>query len=142
MAASFNIARMRGLAPTSAPRCAGPAMSRALFYPMPDRLALGAACSVQSSVNPGKSLSRDLLSNPIVDFSSSFLLQDCVAVHPEDVVDTANARASAQESEFRLRILAQLNTFVHCSDDVCFWPRVGPRKTDGVPQQLQVCCSQ
>ena len=35
------------------------------------------------------------LSNLVVDFSSPFLLQDCVAVHPEGVVDTAHAKTLA-----------------------------------------------
>ena len=41
-------------------------------------------------------------------------------MHQEDVVHTANAKAVAKECKFCLRILAQLNTFVHCSNDVCF----------------------
>ena len=42
----------------------------------------------------GKSLSR-ALSNLVVDFSSSFPLQDHVAVHSEDVVDAADSQTFA-----------------------------------------------
>ena len=59
------------------------------------------------------------LPNLIVDVSSSFLLQDCVATHPENVVRAANAEAFAKRCKLCLRILAQLNTFVHCSTNIC-----------------------
>ena len=96
--ASCIISRIRDLAAMSAPRCAGPAVSRALLYPIPDWPALSVACSELSSVSAGKSLSRG----------------------PLPVVDTADAKTLAKESNVILRILAQLNTFVHCSNDVYF----------------------
>ena len=61
MAASWFMSRIRGLAALSVPGCAGLAMSRALLCPTPDWPALSVACSkLSSSVNPGKSLSKDL----------------------------------------------------------------------------------
>ena len=102
------------MAAMSAPRCEGRAMSCALLYPMPDSLALSVACSVLSSVIKGP------LPNLIVDFSSSFLLQDRVAVHPKDVVDKADAKTFPKESKFCLWVLAQLNKLMHSSNDVCF----------------------
>ena len=59
-----------------------------------------------------------LLSNLIVDFSSSFPLQYCVSVHPEDVVETANAKNLAKESTFCLRALAQLDALVCCGQEL------------------------
>ena len=49
------------------------------------------------------------LSNLVVDFSGSFLLQDRMTVHSETFAD---------ESKFCLRVLTQLDTFVHSSNDV------------------------
>ena len=94
-------------------------MSRALLYPIPDWPGLSVACTMLSSVNPGKSLSRDL----IVDFSGSLLLQDRVAVHPEDVVDTPRLSRGRTNS---------VCGFWHTSTRSCIarhllWPRVGPR---------------
>ena len=60
------------------------------------------------------------LPNLIVDFSSSSLLRDRVAVHPKNVVDTADAKTFTKESKFCLWVLAQLNTLMHSSSDVCF----------------------
>ena len=99
---------MRGVAAVGAPRCAGPAMSRALLYPVPDWLELSVACVILCSVNP------------IVDFSSSFSLQDRVAVHLKDVVDTADAEALTEEGKFCLRALTELHAFMHSSTDMCF----------------------
>ena len=56
-------------------------------------------------------------SNLVVDFSSSFLLQDRVAVHSQNVVDATDTKTFASEGNFCLRLLAQLNAFVHCSND-------------------------
>ena len=49
-------------------------MSRALIHPIPDWPALSVACTMLSSVKP---LDRSL-SNLVVDFSGSFLMQDRV----------------------------------------------------------------
>ena len=59
------------------------------------------------------------LSNLVVDFCSSFLLQDRVAVHTENVVHTTDAKTLTQDSKFRLRVLRQLNMLVHCPNDIC-----------------------
>ena len=50
------------------------------------------------------------VSNLIADFSGSFLLQDCVTVHPKDVVHAADAKALTEESKFCLQVLTQLDT--------------------------------
>ena len=50
---------VHGLAAMRALRCAGAAMSRALLYPILDWPALSVACTMLSSVKPGKCLSRD-----------------------------------------------------------------------------------
>ena len=44
-------------------------------------------------------------SNLVVDFSSSLLLQDRVAVHSEDVVDAADPETFTKENNFCLRVL-------------------------------------
>ena len=59
------------------------------------------------------------LSNFIVDRRCTLFLQDCVAVNPQDVVDTADAETLPEEGKFRLWVLAKLDAFVHGSDDVC-----------------------
>ena len=59
------------------------------------------------------------LSKLVVDFSSSFLLQDRVAVHSQEAVDAANSQTLSEEGKFRLRVLTQLESFVHGSNDVC-----------------------
>ena len=60
------------------------------------------------------------LPNLILHFSSAFLLQDRVPVQQKNVIDAADAKTFTQESEFCLRVLAQLNTLVPSSNDVCF----------------------
>ena len=64
-----------------------------------------------SSVRPGKSCSRDRC--PIL------FLQDCVAVNPQDAVDTANSQTFSKEGELCPWVLAELDAFVQCSDDIC-----------------------
>ena len=54
----------------------------------------------------------------VVDRYSTLLLQDCAAVNPQDVVDTANSQTFSKEGELCLRVLAELDAFVHCSDDI------------------------
>ena len=93
-------------------------MSRALLYPIPDWPALSVACSELSSVM--EEPLQGPLPNLIIHVSSTFLLQNRVPVQPKSVIDTADAKTFTQESEFCLRILAQLNTLVHSSNDVCF----------------------
>ena len=51
----------------------------------------------------------------VVDLCSTLFLQDCVAVNPQDVVDTADFQALS-EGELRLRVLAELDAFVCWSD--------------------------
>ena len=48
----------------------------------------------------------------------TLFLQGCVAVIPQDVVDTANSQTFSKECELCLRVLAGLDAFVHCSDDI------------------------
>ena len=80
-------------------------MSRALLYPIPDWLAL---CEARTS-----------LSNLVVDFGSPLFLKDCVAVNSQDVVDAAHSHTLSEKGKFRLRVLAELDAFVHFSNDVC-----------------------
>ena len=54
----------------------------------------------------------------VVDRCSPLFLQDCVAVNPQDVVDTADAQTFSKEGELCLRVLAELDAFVYCSDDI------------------------
>ena len=55
----------------------------------------------------------------MVDRSGTVFLQDCVAVIPQDVVDTADSQTLPKKDELCLRILAKLDALVHCTDDVC-----------------------
>ena len=59
------------------------------------------------------------LPNLIVNSRCTLFLQDCVAVNPQDVVDTADAQTFSKEGELCLRILAELDALVHCGDDIC-----------------------
>ena len=90
MTASCIIAWVRGLVAVGAPRCAGAAMSRALLNPIPDWLALTVACVKLSCVKPGRRV-RETTVQPRRRFQRLFLLQDRVAVHPQDVVDAADS---------------------------------------------------
>ena len=54
----------------------------------------------------------------VVDLCRPLFFQDCVAVNPQDVVDTAHSQALS-EGELRLRVLAELDAFVQRSDGVC-----------------------
>ena len=62
---------------------------------------LSVARSELSSVNPGKSLSSDLCPTSKI-LAASFSLNDCVTVHSEDVVDSTDAKALAEEGKFCL----------------------------------------
>ena len=45
--------------------------------------------------------------------------QICARSSPlQDVVDTANSNTFSKEGELCLRVLAELDDFVHCSDDI------------------------
>ena len=57
--ASWITAWMRDFAATRDPKCAAAAMSRALFYPIPDWLTLRVAYVRLSSVKPGKRRFRE-----------------------------------------------------------------------------------
>ena len=54
----------------------------------------------------------------VIDNCGTLFLQDCVAVNPQDVVGTANSQTFLKEGEFCLWVLAELDAFVHCSDDI------------------------
>ena len=60
------------------------------------------------------------LPNLDVDFCSPLFLKDCVAVNSQDVAHAADSQTLSGDGKFRLRVLAQLDAFVHCSNDVCF----------------------
>ena len=45
--------------------------------------------------------------------------KNCVAVHPQDVVGTADPQTLSEKRELCLRILAEFNALVHCADDIC-----------------------
>ena len=85
---------------------------------------------------------KGYLPNLVVDFSSSFLLQYCDAMHPEDVVDAPDAKAFAEKRKFFLKILTQLDTFVHCSNEHQPGPRAVLRRCLKGSQQLQAWCFQ
>ena len=75
------------------------------------------------------------LPNLVVNFSSPPFLKDYVAVYSQEVVDAADSHTLLEEGKFRLRALAELDAFVHCSNDVCLaqeWVRDGPTATPGV----------
>ena len=76
----------------------------------------------------------------VVDLCSTLFLQDYVAVNPQDVLDTANSQTLAKEGEFCLRILAQLNSFVHCSDDICLAQELVRDELTGPPQRQRAWC--
>ena len=42
-----------------------------------------------------------------------------MAVNPRDVVDTANSQTFSKECELCLWVLAELDAFVRCADDIC-----------------------
>ena len=53
------------------------------------------------------------LPNLFKDLYNPLFLKDCV-------VDATDTQTLSEEGKFRLRILAELDAFVHCSEDVCF----------------------
>ena len=62
----------------------------------------------------------------LVDFCSPLFLKDCVAVYSQDVVDAINSQTLPLEGKFCLRVLTQLNSFVHCSAMYCRGPAATP----------------
>ena len=40
-------------------------------------------------------------------------------MHSQEAVDAANSQTLSEEGKFRLRVLTQLESFVHGSNDVC-----------------------
>ena len=54
----------------------------------------------------------------VVDFCSPLFLKDCEAMHSQDVVDAANSQTLPEEGKFRLRVLSELDTFVHGANDI------------------------
>ena len=57
-------------------------------------------------------------------------------MNSQEVVDAADSQTLSEEGKFRLRVLTQLNAFVHCSDDVCLGQGGAPRCTVEVRQRL------
>ena len=92
--ASCTIAWMRGLAATRVPKCAGAAMSRALFVP-----DSGLACA-ECGLYHGGSQEIVVL---VVNFSGSLLLQDRVAVHSQYVVDATDTKTRGGEQILSVR---------------------------------------
>ena len=66
-------------------------------------------------------------------------------MNPEDVVDTAHARAFSKEGELCLRILAKLDALVRCADDICLAQELLrdelPRPDSAVRQCFLLCTS-
>ena len=70
-------------------------------------------------MRPGKEPFERPLPDLVVDCRYTLFLQDCVAVNPQDVVDTTDPQTFSKEGELCLWVLAELDAFVHCSDDIC-----------------------
>ena len=90
-------------------------MSGALLHPIPDWPAF--ECGLYHALfreNRGRA-SQEIV---VINFSGSLLLQDCVAVHSENVVDATDTKTLAEESNLCLWVLTQLDTFVHGWNDV------------------------
>ena len=109
---------MRGLAAMRTPKRAGAAMFRAPLRPnsglacAEGRLRHAVLCEAREEPFEGP------LPDLVMDRCSTLFLQDCVAVHQQDVVDTAYSQTFSEEGELCLRVLAQLDAFVHGSDDI------------------------
>ena len=58
------------------------------------------------------------LPNLVIGRCRTLFLQDCVAVNPQDVVDTASSQTLSEKDELCLRVQAELDAFVHRSDDI------------------------
>ena len=87
---------------------------------VPDSGLASAECRLRQTVlreAKGEALARTL-PNLVVDFCSPLFLKDCVAVYSQDVVDAANSHTLSEEGQFRLRVLAELDALMHCSDDI------------------------
>ena len=98
-------------------KCARAAMSRALLYPIPDSCTERRLRHTVLHETREEPFERPL-SNLIVYLCSSLFLKDCVAVYSQDVVDAVNSHTLSEDGKFRLRVLAKLIAFVHCSNDV------------------------
>ena len=117
LVASRIMSWLRGLAATRAPRCAGRSTPPDPFHPSPDWPLLSVACCVLSSMNRGKRLSSEPCPTSSKGCGRRFLSENGVAMYPEDLIDSADTWTSTEKSKFCLRILTQLNTFAHGSDD-------------------------
>ena len=58
-------------------------------------------------------------------------------MHPEEVVDSADAQSLTEEGKFRLRVMTQLHASVHGPDDVCFCQELVCDTAAEVPLQLR-----
>ena len=88
--------------------CLGSDVTRSLE---PDSsLARAEGCSCHAVLRPTweEQFERPL-PDPVITRCRTLLLQDCVAVNPQNVVNTTNFQ----------RILAKLDALVHCADDIC-----------------------
>ena len=92
---------------------------------VPDSRLACAECGLRHAVFCARELPFEgPLSNLVVDFCSSLFLKDCAAVYSQDVVDAADSQTLTEEGKFRLRVLAEVDAFVHCSNDVCVGQRL------------------
>ena len=115
-------------------------MSRALLNPIPDWPALSRLCHAvlcEAREEPFEGPLPD-----VVDLCSTLFLflQDCVAVNAQDVVDTANSQTLSEQGELRLRVLAELDAFMHRSSDVCLaqerWSAMNCRDPTATPSVM------
>ena len=85
---------------------------------VPDSALASTECRLRLTVlrETWEELFERPLPNLVADFCSPLFLKDCVAVYSQDVVDAADSHTLGG-GKFRLRVLAKLNAFVHCSND-------------------------
>ena len=57
---------------------------------------------------------------------------------PQDVVDTANSQTFSKQGELCLWVLAELDAFVHCSDNICLAQELIRDELPRPKQQLRV----
>ena len=73
------------------------------------------------------SASKVFRCSPLRSVSPSCRLQDCVAVNPQDVVDTTDSQTPSEGGRTPSAVLAELDAFAHRSDDGLPCPGAGPR---------------
>ena len=91
-----------------------------LDHCMDARLGCNESSEVSRSGDVSRAECRIPLPNLVVDFCSPLFLKGCVAVNSQDVADAADSQTLSEEGKFRLQVLAELDAFMHRSNDVCF----------------------